>query len=288
MSWHPNDLLTDADLLAYEPTILTQFGRVEWIDKRAKALEDWLWPSLQTRGLDPERLRTRVQPAQVWSFQSSTFTDCTEAAISQTTDDVAIGSWLTNTTDALFIGSASMFRGLSLRVADLPSSAASALTIDVWQDAWTPIAVTDGTQATAEQSFSRGGAITWRPPAGWVVRSVNNAGPRYWVRLRVSAAVTSGARAGQLSVIRRSVFGAPVTYKTLEWIFRAAPTSQDGPWRDKAEFYADAAEVALQRALQAGGGEFDTVTEDDVIDVDEAAQTTEEAGGATAWTLERG
>ena len=51
MSWHPSDLVTDADLLAYEPRILTQFGVTDWTAVRAKALEDWLLPLLRARAL---------------------------------------------------------------------------------------------------------------------------------------------------------------------------------------------------------------------------------------------
>jgi hypothetical protein len=119
------------------------------------------------------------------------------------------------------------------------------------------------------------------------VRVVYGSAPIYWAKLTVSAALSAGTLAGSLSVIRSSLFRAPVTYKTLEWIFRAAPTSQDGPWSDKAAFYADAAETALQRALEHAGGEFDTVTADDVLDAEEVVQTADEAGGG-GWTFERG
>lgn len=287
MSWHPNDLLTDADLLAYEPTILDQFGRVEWVDLRAKALEDWLWPSLVSRGFDPDRLRTRVVPASVYGYTSSAYTDLTSAAASQDADDVLIGAVLTGTADALFVGHSRPFRGLSLRVADTPSTATSALEVAIWQDAWTPVLSADGTMRTAGKSFSGGGAITWTTPGGWVTRSLNGSAHRYWCRVTVSAALTAGAKAGQLSVIRRSLFCAPVAYKALEWIFRAAPTSQDGPWQDKASYYADQAESALLRAVANAGGEFDTIVEDDVIDSTEAEQTVEAAGGGT-WAWERG
>jgi hypothetical protein len=84
MSWHPNDLVSDADLLAYEQTILTQFGQYEWEAKRKKALEDWLFPSLAAAGFDPYRLRTRYQAAQVWGYTSSAYTDYNTAAAAQT------------------------------------------------------------------------------------------------------------------------------------------------------------------------------------------------------------
>lgn len=288
MSWHPNDLVSDADLLAYEPTILQQFARAEWTDKRTKALEDWLWPALTTRGLDPDRLRTRVQPVAVLSYTASTFTDRTAVAHSVDAEDVLLGAYLTGTADALYVGHDRPFRGVSIRLTDTPSTATASLAVALWADAWTPVIAEDGTAATAGKTLSRGGAVTWRQPSGWVVRALNGSDPLYWARLTVSAALTAGAKAGTVSAIRRSVFCAPVTYKTLEWIFRAAPTAQDGPWRDKADFYGDQAETALSRAFEAAGGEFDTETVDDVIDATEAAQTGDEAGAVSAWTMERG
>ena len=59
MSWHPNDLLTDQDLVAYERDILTRFNVTDWQARREKVLEDWLWPQLRANGFAAERFRTR-------------------------------------------------------------------------------------------------------------------------------------------------------------------------------------------------------------------------------------
>jgi hypothetical protein len=48
-----------------------------------------------------------------------------------------------------------------------------------------------------------------------------------------------------------------VVFRTLQLIFQEAPTGADGPWREKADFYKDEADAALQRALAICGGEFD-------------------------------
>lgn len=289
MSWNPNDLVADVDLLAYEPTILTQFGRQDWTEKRAKALEDWLWPALIARGFDPDRLRTRVAPTAVVGVTSSVATDVTTAATDATADDVALGAILASASDALYVGCARPFRGLSLRMADDVSSATVAAQVAIWQDAWTPVGVKDGTRGESGSgpSFRQGGAITWTVPGGWVTRTLYDVDtPLYWARLTATAALSAGATVSQIGAIRRSLFCAPVTYKTLEWIFRAAPTSQEGPWDGRADFYAEMAASALSRALDHAGGEFDTVTEDDVVDATEAAQTATSAGGGP-WTWER-
>ncbi len=39
MSWAPADLVSDVDLVAYEARVLEVFGKVNWAEKRATALE---------------------------------------------------------------------------------------------------------------------------------------------------------------------------------------------------------------------------------------------------------
>jgi hypothetical protein len=286
MSWAPQDLLSDSDLVAYERTILTQFGTVDWKSRRSKAIEDWLFPLLASAGLDPQRLRTRYQPASVLGSTSSAFTDYTSTAQSTTTDDIPLASILAASSDALYIGAPWQFRGLSIRMLDAVSSVASTLTVELWCDAWKDVAKEDSTQATSGKPFSKGGAITWTLPEDWVVRAVNSSAALYWARIRLSTAPTSAA-IGQVSAIRRSSMCAPVTLRTLALIFREAPIQQDGPWMEKAEQYAKDAEDAWQRIQPLLGREFDTETVDDTIDAEEATQTTEQASAGGGWSLER-
>jgi len=285
MSWTPNDLVTDADLLAHHPTILSQFGKIHWGDARAKAIEDWLWPQLLAANYDPQRFRTRFAAEAVYIDANGTFSDVTAAAQSATADDLTLATAFASTTTRLCVGSPSAFRGLSIRVTDTPNATAATLEVAVWCDQWRTLRVADGTQATLGVPFSRGGAITWTAPDEWVVRAVNGT-IAYWARLSLSVAPAAG-QAGQVSVIRRSRLCGPVTHRTLSMIFRGAPLSQDGPWRDLADWHEREAEQALARVLPTLGGEFDTVTEDDVIDATEAAQTADDARGTTAWTFER-
>lgn len=284
MSWRPNDLLDDADLLSYEQTILTQFSRVDWQAKRQKALEDWLWPQLRAAGFPPERFRTRYTPEAVFGFTSGAYTSVTTDAIDAGADDVNLASILAASSDALVIGSPQQFRGVSVRMLDAVSSVSATLTVELWQDGWRAVAVTDGTQATTGKPFSRGGSITWTIPPDWVIRPLSTQTTSlYWARLRLSAAPT-GAACGQVSVIRRSVLTAPAAYRTLALIFREAPLKQDGPWTEKATWYETEASVSLQRALALVGGEFDADSPtDDVLDADDAAQTREDAGSPLRW-----
>lgn len=278
MSWNPNDLVADDDLLAYEPTILTQFAVTGWQDKRAKALEDWLFPALVSRGYDPDRLRTRHAPAALVGYTGSTYTPLDGST------NVAVGSILTGTSDALYVGHDRPFRGLSLRVEDAPSSATATARVALWLDTW---AVRDVAPPWGVgPAFSRGGALTWEVPGDWVPRVVSTGPARYWARVTVTAALTANAVLPQVAVIRRSLFSGPVTMQTLALIFRAAPTSSDGPWDTRADWYANQAELGLQRALSHAGGEFDLNPEDDVLDATEATQTADEAG-AGPWVWER-
>lgn len=281
------DLCSDADLRAYEPTILTQFGRVEWADLRAKALSDWLWPLLEAEKFPVERFRTRYVADKVFGCTASTYTDKTDDAHDTDSDDLNLAAiFATVGTDALYVGSTKPFRGLSIRLSDSVSAVTSTMTVSLWTDAWESVSIQDGTSRTSGKTFSGGGAVTWRVPEGWVPRVLNGSDPLYWAKVTVSATPT-GATAGQIGVIRDSRLSGPATLKTLELVFIAAPTTQDGPWERKAEQYGRMAQEAWERVKPTLGKEFDTGIVDDLVSPAEAAQTNEEVtqGG---WTLERG
>lgn len=287
MSWAPNDLVSDADLVAYEANILTQFGHYDWTPRRTKALEDWLFPLLIANGFQPHRLRTRFVADQVWGYTGSVYTDYTAAAADGGEDDInAATVFATPSTDALYIGSAQPFRGLSIRMLDNASSVTGAMTVSLWTDTWQDFGIVDGTIRVSGKALSGGGPVTWTVPGEWVERKINSSPSLFYARVKLSA-VPTGAQLAQIGVIRRSLLCAAVTLRTLCLIYREAPTAQDGPWREKAEWYEVQADEAFQRVKGELGGEFDTITVDDVVDAAEQAQTTEMVTGG-GWTLERG
>lgn len=286
MSWAPNDLVTDADLAAYEAKILSAFGVSDWAEKRRRAFDDWLGPILRGHGYELARLKTRFEPDAVLGYTASAYTDKTAAARDSTVDDLNLATvFATVGTDALYIGSALPFRGLSVRLLEAVSSVTGALTVSYWNDGWTALAVSDGTAKTTGKTLSGGGSVTWALPSDWVPRKVNDVGPYYWAKVTISATPT-GAKAAQVGVIRRSVLCAPATLRTLLLIMREAPTGGGGPWTEKAGWYESEADAALQRALPLLGGEFDTDASDQVSET-EAAQTDSEVA-ATSFRLERG
>lgn len=287
MSWSPADLVSDVDLRDYEESILKNFGPTTWQARRTKALEDWLFPILKEAGFDPYRLRTRAEPTLAYGYTSSVYSDLTSATKDTTADDVNLATvFATPSTDVLYLGSTRPFRGIFLRLLDTVSSAAGVLSVKYFNGNWEPLQVADATAQVAGKTLSSGGAVTWVLPVDWMTRAVNGSAALYWAKVTVSA-VPTGAKAGQIGVIRSSALRAPVTFRTLQLIFREAPTGADGPWRDKAEFYKGEADAALQRALGTVAGEFDT-DESDLISETEAAQTPEDAGGsAGGWLLER-
>jgi hypothetical protein len=288
MSWSPNDLLSDQDLVAYEGAILTQFGKSNWTAKRDKAIEDWLFPILRTHGFTPERFRTRVEASKVWGFTGAAYTDETSAARDTTTDDVNLATVFTTFgTDALYVGLSQVFRGLSIRMETAVNAVASAASVAHWSDEWSGLTISDATQKVGGKSFSGGGALSWTVPSTWVQRSINGSDRLYWVKVSVAAALTAGTKAGQIGCIRRSVFCAPVAFRTLTLIFREAPTGGPGPWAEKAAFYEQEADAALQRALQICGGEFETDDpQTDQLSETETEQATGEVNGG-GWRMER-
>ena len=286
MSWHPLDLVADQDLVAYERELRATFNAFEWEDKRTKALEDWLFPTLKANGFDPYALVTRAAVSKAFAYTGSAYSDVTTAASDSTADDLNLGTiFATAGSDALYIGSDRPFRGLFVRMLDTVSATTSTVSVAYFNGAWQPLLVTDGTARVAGKTFSGGGSIVWTLPVDWQRRRVNSSDALYWVKVTVSA-TPSAARVGQIGVIRASVLRAPATYRTLQLIFQEAPIAQDGPWAAKAEYYKDEADAALQRALQICGGEFDT-DGSDLIDGDEATQTAAQAGGGGV-VLERG
>jgi hypothetical protein len=285
VSWFPQDLVTDDDLTAYESTVLTQFNKTDWTDKRAKALEDWLWPILRAQGFNPQQFRTRYEIESVYGYTGSVYTDKSSGASDTSTDDLDLAAiFATPSTDKLYLGSSARFRGIHVHMADSPSSATGTLAVQYYGETWRSLQIADGTVGVSGKTLSAGGSVTWDVPVDWATRAVNGTGPRYWARLSVSA-VPTGAKAGQIGVIRRSLLCGPAALRTLALIFREAPAMLDGPWKDKAAWYEQEAGTALQRALPLLGSEFDT-DDSDEISADEASQTAAEAGGG-GWVLER-
>jgi len=291
MSWHPNDLVADQDLVDYEQKILSQFGQSNWLARRTKVIEDWILPILRANGFDPFRFRTRFEPDKVWGYTAAAYTDYTAAAGDVTEDDVNLASvFATPANDVLYVGSRGPFRGLHWRLLENVSSVANTLTVSYWNDQWTPVSVNDATSRSAGKPFSAGGSMTWPMVADWVVRTLSGSDPLYWVKVGLSA-VPTGAKTTQIGCIRRSALCAPATLRTLMLIFKEASTQQDGPWKDKADYYEKEADLAMQRALPILGGEFDTDDDtkpSDLIGAAEASQTTAEATGGGAFRLERG
>ena len=284
MSYHPNDLVTDVDLRDYEDAVMTSFGQTTWQSKRTKALEDWLFPILKGRGFQPHRLRTRYEPDRVWGSTASVFSDKTAAAKDPTADDLNLATiFATVGTDALYVGSTEPFKGIVVRMLDTVSTASGLLSVAYWNGNWEALLISDGTTQTAGKSFSASGSVSWLLPTDWMTRTINSSSTLYYIKLTVSATPTA-AKAGQLGVIRGSALRAPATFRTLQLIFQEAPTGGDGPWRDKAAFYKEEADLALQRALAIVGGEFDS-DESDQISETETEQTTAQVSGG--WTLER-
>jgi hypothetical protein len=278
MSWHPADLVTDQDLLSYEQTILTQFGKTEWLRRRSKAIEDWLFPLLEQRGFSPARLRTRHVPIKAFAGSTDRTTEVAAA------DGLDLAATFASASDYLYLGFTDIFRGLSLRMTDSVSSVDAALDLRVWVDGWETPANVQNEAISGLKPFGKGGAITWDVPDGVAQRVLNGSDPLFWVRLSLSA-VPTGAMAGPWAVIRRSRLAAAVTLRTLALIFREAPAGQDGPWTDKAVWYAAEADTAFARVVDQLGPEFDT-DGSDAIDETERQQTAAEVSSG-GWTLER-
>lgn len=283
MSWHPNDLVSDQDLIAYESKILTQFGQTDWELKRQRVLDDWLFPLLEARRFDPTRLRTRHAAATVLGYTSAVYTDRTAAATSGTLN---LATVLAAESDALLIGFEQPFTGALLSFTEsVNSTVTTAVSAYYWTGAWTRVTLTDGTKI-GSKSLARGGSLTWPGvPAGTIRRTISNSASLYWARLNASAAPTGATGCGPITVIRRSRLAAAATFRTLALIFREAPIAGDGPWERKADKYEADADAAFSRAVEWIGPEFDS-DQSDAVDATDRLQTSAAVSGG-GFSLDR-
>src|SRR5262245_38782817 len=201
-----------------------------------------MFPILKTRGFEPNRLRTRYDPAKAWKFTASAYTDITATARSSNDDDIDLAAlFATVGTDILYVGSDEPFRGVFVRMLDTVSTATATLSVAYYNGVWKSLTISDGTVQVAGKTLSGGGSVTWSLPVDWMTRKVNSSDPLYWVKVTISATPTS-AKASQIGVIRSSSLRAPLVFRTLQLIFQEAPTGADGPWSDKAAFYRQEAD----------------------------------------------
>lgn len=109
--------------------------------------------------------------------------------------------------DYLYLGYLTPFQEIEIVPYEENNTQQAKLSGEYWNgEAFVPLALRDGTAGDTGKTFSRRGKISWDLPADWRTHIPLEAGlPRgYWVRFRVSAALSPGAA---ISEVR--VYGVP-------------------------------------------------------------------------------
>jgi hypothetical protein len=262
MAWSSLSLVTDADLGALEPeAIAGTWGAASWPTARDEAVRDlriWLEADYPEIPDVADRIRDQWRPSRVWSATGGVWTDRTTEASSLDADDLALASvFATPSSDALYVGLGQAFEGLFVRMLATRNSNASTLTASYWgPTGWTSLGAEDGTKQ-GSATFGRTGRVSWAMPIDWELRELQDEGiVRYWVRLTVSAALSSGTAAGQILPIRPPTgLRRVATYLALAHVCRglAPKASEPAFWTDRAAWYHDQA-TALYARLRSQGG----------------------------------
>lgn len=149
----------------------------------------------------------------------------TEAAVTDYSDAAQDGSTSTDVVlssidtlangDALFLGAATKFRGITVDV-DAANGTAATILVEYWNGtAWTDISASDGS-ASGGASMAQDGDITWTVPTAWVPVALKHAlttelkgqgitsAVKFWLRISFSAALDSSTTLNSLLAMEES------------------------------------------------------------------------------------
>jgi hypothetical protein len=286
MGWSALTLVTDSDLGALEPESTNgHWKATTWPNQRSEAKRD-LKIRLETDFAHIPNVADKVidthQADVVWGYTGGNYTDFTSDASTSDEDDVDLSAVFASFgTDKLYVGHSGEFDALQVRMHELLNANASVLTVKYsGPGGWTSLTVTDGT-ANSGKAFGKSGRVTWSVPTDWQRRTLNGSGDAYfWIELTVSAALTSGASASQVLVVK-----APdglkrfCAFQALGYIYTnlaaQAPSTDYWAGRARNQFktgYFDQADALYAQMRDKGGIPID-LDHDGVIQEEEAAVT---------------
>ncbi len=207
MGWSSLTLVLDADLGVLEPEATASdapWGNVTWPNQRAEAKRDVrIWIERDYGFGMSDRVLDQYRPDQVFGYTSSAYTDYTPEASNEDEEDVDLAAvFATFGTDRLYVGFAAESDGLQVKMLDSFNAIASTLTAKYsGPSGWTSLSAVDGTSASSK-AFAKSGRVRWAIPTDWQRRTLNGSDALFWVELSVSAALTSGTSATQITVVR--------------------------------------------------------------------------------------
>lgn len=258
MSLIPGDIVTDADVAALDTRVLSEFGDdVDIASKREVALQHWLAPRLERRGLQPHEHKSRRTADAVYGQISSVTTSYASEADSVTVGDIPLGTIFTggDATDSLYVMLQQPYRGLYVGMHETVNAATSISSVMVWTGQWSHVnSLIDGTMVNSAP-LARGGVISWRPSDVWQQRRFEDA-YGYWSKIYIGS-LTATTVAAQLVPVVASRLTYPLALYTLGLVYEDAWRSGRGDWGDKSERMMDRAGMELDRVLPLIADEFD-------------------------------
>lgn len=208
MGWSGLTLVTDADLGALEPEAVSGAWRsTSWPNQRTEAKRDlkiWLERDFPKIPGVVDRIRDTYKSDSVLGFTAGSYSDVSDATGDDTEDDVTLSSiFVTPASDYLYVGTVGEIDGLQVAMlAHLNANASVLSAAYSGAGGWTNLTITDGT-STGGATFAKSGRISWAVPSDWQRRTLNDRNTAYfWIRLSISAALTSGTSIGQLLVVK--------------------------------------------------------------------------------------
>lgn len=264
MSWAHLSLVTDADLGELEPEATAPdapWRNTTWPAQRSAAKRDlkvWLEADYAHIPAVSDRIKDRWAPDRVWGETASTWTDYTTAAKDDNEEDITLSSvFATFGTDALYVGAGYEFEGVFFQMLDSLNAASATMTVAYWSPTgWASLTTLDGT-AVSGKTLAQSGRVTWVVPSTWERRRLNGTGDEYyWIKVTVSAALTSGTAASHILPLRSPEgLKRVAAYLALHHIYNGLAAQAASPdfWRERGQAYMQKAETLYARLREHGG-----------------------------------
>lgn len=193
------------------------------------------WLRIKTNGTAPGTAITRIKykaPCQPLSNIGDGQPDMALGAVLYTAATTQIRDWTVELSDNvltelskadvpmqpedfLYVGYLTQFNEIEITPYAENNQAASTLSAQYWNgEAWTPLTITDGTIGSGGNTLAVKGRVSWTLPTDWKTNIPFDASfsRGYWVRLSISAALTSTSA---ISEVR--VYGVPDSLKKYRY-----------------------------------------------------------------------
>ncbi len=291
------DLITDADILAQDPTLLEIFGPARLAarlpEKRAEA-HAWTVRGVTHSGRNARLWNLARKPDSVLYLRGTAVSSDVTDLLSTRAAGVDLGTMIASPgLDNFLVGLRWPFRGIRAQMfTDVNTTSLALLDLTYWNGgAWvSPTSLTDGTR-DGLMSFARGGYIHWRPADDWQTRpgisSITASSWMYYTRITVTTLTSTPTRVYELLPVRRSALTDAAVNRALQMLYLSNAVGDRGKWMEQADRFGAMAKDALTAGLTQLDDEIDADDDGKVTPV-EVASVAPTRDYANLNTWERG